>query len=363
MNLTGGGNSRLWIGGDDTATVNLGGNNSSTYSDTNSTIIGHSTTGTAGTVKLLSATALGPNSQQTQVHSGTLDLNGQTGVTVGNISLSNTSHLVNNNADTAASFGGTVNLDGVTTHNIGGAGSMTLSGVLSNGGFTKTGSGMLTLTDTNTYTGATSVTEGTLKVTGSIGSSAVTVSGTGTVLASGTSGTIGKGVTIQNGAILAAGGQNTVGTATVGSDGLSFASGSIFEWDLATSKDANGAAGDDGVGGTDFDSVSVTGNLTADATGAIFKVIFGTAALTDITTPGNTFWNTAYGTQTWNMTTIFGKSFTTNAFTSVETSANVSAYGSFTITGSSLTWTAVPEPTSALAGLLITAGLLRRRRA
>jgi uncharacterized protein (TIGR03382 family) len=39
------------------------------------------------------------------------------------------------------------------------------------------------------------------------------------------------------------------------------------------------------------------------------------------------------------------------------------AYGSFSISGSTLTWTAVPEPTSALAGLLITAGLLRRRRA
>ena len=36
--------------------------------------------------------------------------------------------------------------------------------------------------------------------------------------------------------------------------------------------------------------------------------------------------------------------------------------GSFTINGSSLTWTAVPEPTSALAGLLLTTGLLCRRR-
>ena len=34
---------------------------------------------------------------------------------------------------------------------------------------------------------------------------------------------------------------------------------------------------------------------------------------------------------------------------------------SFTISGTSLSWTAVPEPTSALAGLLLGAGLLRRR--
>jgi MYXO-CTERM domain-containing protein len=40
----------------------------------------------------------------------------------------------------------------------------------------------------------------------------------------------------------------------------------------------------------------------------------------------------------------------------------VSSYGTFTITGSTLNWTAVPEPTSALAGLLLGAGLLRRRR-
>ena len=36
--------------------------------------------------------------------------------------------------------------------------------------------------------------------------------------------------------------------------------------------------------------------------------------------------------------------------------------GYFTTSGSSLTWTAVPEPTTALAGLLLGAGLLRRRR-
>ena len=65
MNLTGGGNSRLWIGGDANATVELGGNNNRPIKPItiNSTIIGHSTTGNAGTVKLLSATALGPNGQ------------------------------------------------------------------------------------------------------------------------------------------------------------------------------------------------------------------------------------------------------------------------------------------------------------
>lgn len=39
--------------------------------------------------------------------------------------------------------------------------------------------------------------------------------------------------------------------------------------------------------------------------------------------------------------------------------------GSFSFTGTggnTLTWSAVPEPTSAVAGLLICAGMLRRRR-
>ena len=248
---------------------------------------------------------------------------------------------------------------GTRTFEVGTGSILNISGAMHNGsgdgggagGVTKTGLGTMTLSNTNIYTGATSVNEGTLKVTGSIESSAVTVNNSGTVLSSGATGTIGKGVTVNSGAILAAGGKNAVGTATVGSDGLSFASGSIFEWDINQSSTSSG-----------FDTLSVSGNLAADTTGAIFKVVLGGSALTDIQDTGNAFWNTAYGTQTWNMATIFGKNFTTNAFTIVDTSTNVSTYGSFTISGSSLTWTAVPEPTSGLAGLLITAGLLRRRR-
>ena len=91
-------------------------------------------------------------------------------------------------------------------------------------------------------------------------------------------------------------------------------------------------------------------------------MVLGGSALTDIQNTGNAFWNTPFGTQTWSMTSIFGDAFNSGAFTSVQTSTDVSAYGAFTITGTSLTWTAVPEPTSALAGLLLTAGLLRRRR-
>ncbi len=162
MDLTGGGGSRLWIGGDAGATVELGGTNSSTYTDSNSTIIGESTTGNAGTVKLLSATALGPNGQNTQVHSGTLDLNGQTGITVSKIMLNN-GNMANSNTSTAASYAGQVTFNGTTTPQIGGAGDITLSGQLTNGGFTKVGAGTLTLSGSNNYTGPTAVNNGTLK--------------------------------------------------------------------------------------------------------------------------------------------------------------------------------------------------------
>jgi uncharacterized protein (TIGR03382 family) len=41
----------------------------------------------------------------------------------------------------------------------------------------------------------------------------------------------------------------------------------------------------------------------------------------------------------------------------------VAGRGSFSFNGSTdLTWSAVPEPSSALVGLLVSAGLLRRRR-
>jgi fibronectin-binding autotransporter adhesin len=183
-----GGAGRLWIGGDSGATVYLGGNNTVTFSDTHSTIIGHGTTGAAGTVKLLSNTALGPSSQQTQLFAGMLDLNGQAGVTVGSLVLESgaSSTLINGNTSAVASYGNTVDLNGGVP-NIGGAGNLTLGGTLQNGGFVKIGPGTLTLTGTNTYTGSTVVNAGKLVVNGSIAaSSGVSVVGGASLGGSGT---------------------------------------------------------------------------------------------------------------------------------------------------------------------------------
>ena len=117
--------------------------------------------------------------------------------------------------------------------------------------------------------------------------------------------------------------------------------------------------------GVGYDSViapSVTGS------NAIFKIV-----LTGTQTFGDTFWDsprswsdifTTNGTAAIsNWTGVFGGGFQ-YAYFDAQTSAPATE-GSFSLSGNTLTWTplgAVPEPTGALAGLLVAAGLLRRKR-
>ena len=234
--------------------------------------------------------------------------------------------------------------------NVASGGTLNAGGVLHNGAYfgiysgsaatvSKSGAGAMVLTGTNTYTGATTVSGGTLEISGSIGSSDVTVNGG--ILASGSTGTVGRNVTVNSGATLAAGGVGAVGSATAAND-LNFSSGSIFDWDLTT-----------GSGNGTYDTVTVTGALNITS-GAKFNVVSSTAFT-------STFWNAPH---TWS--DIFGSktfdNFTVANFLYSGSTTAPAAEGYFTVSGSSLSWTAVPEPTSALAGLLMTAGLLRRRR-
>ena len=234
------------------------------------------------------------------------------------------------------------------------SGSTTFSGVIGGGGaaisVSKTGSGTQVLGGTNTYSGATAVNAGKLVVSGSIGSSAVTVSNAGTVLASGATGTIGNSVVVNNGAILAPGDAGAAGTATVNT-ATTFNNGSIFSWDI------NAA-------GTGYDKLVSASLVDGDAAGGSVLRIVASDALV-----AQNFWNT---NRTWtDIITTDGSTAITNwanVFTTVTlvdssfAPITISDGRGFSLSGNTLTWTAVPEPNTTLAGFLLGAGLLRRHR-
>lgn len=142
----------------DNGTLRLSGVN--TYSGT--TVVRDGSTLIVGNASALGSTAAG-----TFINAGTLDLNG---FNVGNEAFTlqqTTSRLVNNSTSSAATVGGNVSIS-LATGTIGGAGNLTLGGVISSavtGGFSKIGSGTLTLTGINTYSGSTTIAAGILDIT------------------------------------------------------------------------------------------------------------------------------------------------------------------------------------------------------
>jgi autotransporter-associated beta strand protein len=319
--------------------------------------------------------------------SGILDLNGNNQEVAG-IEVTQSSGTYTNEIKSTAAATLTVNSAAASSY------SGTITGVI---GLSKSGSDTLTLTATNTYTGDTTIKAGTLAlgasgtiadsgniIVGDAGSTtavldvsaktsgisiggAQTLSGIGTVDAN-TSATLGGGdgtkytVTMANGAIHAVGNATAndgIGTQTVDGN-LTYSAGSIFEWDLNGNTADSGDRGD--VGG--YDGVDGTGALVVndtENTGTIFKIILGTGVDFE-----DAFWSTPNTSKTWSnifsgFTGLTG-GFHTSNIDIVGAPENLATIGSFTITGTSLTFTAVPEPTSALVGLLIGAGLLRRRR-
>ena len=302
----------------------------------------------------------------TTINGGTVELTGGAAQADSNaVTLANTAGVVLklNNSETIGSLagggttGGTVNLQ-ANTLTAGDSTNTSFAGVISGtgGAITKAGSGTLTLSGTNTYTGATSVNAGVLAINGdqSAATGAVTVSNADTKLMG--TGTVGGSITINTGAILAPG-NAAVGTVGL-SNNLTLNSGSIFEWEIGSTPAETGR-------GTNYDAVNLAG--TMGGTGGILRVVLnGSQTFTDA------FWDT---NRTW--TDIFtgsnGITVTsnwTNAFSNVQYYNSSTGdlgtqptQGYFTMSGNNLSWTAVPEPTSALAGILLGAGLLRRRRA
>ncbi len=230
-------------------------------------------------------------------------------------------------------------------------------------GINKTGAGVLEYAAGRTmiYDGVTTVSAGTLLVNGSItGTGAVTVNSGATI---GGSGTIAGATTILAGGIHAPGNSPGIEKFT---GNLTYADASIFAWDIDRAATQTR--------GTGYDAVDVTGTLAGldggdvnATTDAIFRIVINEANFS------NAFWSA--NNHTWtniftgadgttvkaNWTDIFGGGF---QYYNGNTAIAAPTTGSFSMTGTTLSWnfSAVPEPTSAVAGLLLGAGLLRRRR-
>jgi fibronectin-binding autotransporter adhesin len=298
-----------------------------------------------GILRLAHADALGTTATGTVVQGGAaLELSGGINfaaepLTINGVGISNDGALRNQSgsnsfagAITIGASGARINSDASTSLTLtggiattltqdvtfGGAGNTNVSttAISGSGSVIKDGNGTLTLSAANTYTGSTTVSGGTLLVTGSTAASSTVTVATGAALG-GNGGTVGGNTTFNN--------------------------GSIFAWNLD-------------------DTLDITGDLIdgGSAGGSVFRIL-----LAGSDTFASAFWTSD---QSWSNVLTSGNSFALqNLFTSFSYqnaggALDPTAYGTFTLNGSSLNWAAIPEPTSALAGLLLTAGLLRRRR-
>ena len=134
-------------------------------------------------------------------------------------------------------------------------------------------------------------------------------------------------------------------------------SGSMFEWNLDTA-----SANPETNRGIAYDGFNTN---TLDGSGAVFKIM-----LTGDQDFSDAFWNASH---TWtdifksadgsavllDWASIFSGGFD---YSYNGQSAAPTSQGGFTVTGNSLTWSAVPEPSGALVGLILVGSLCRRQR-
>lgn len=246
------------------------------------------------------------------------------------------------------------------------------AGISGTGSIVKNETTTLTFNANNTYTGPTTINAGTLTLaaTGSIAaSSAIDIKSGATFNVSAVSGgwALGASQTLK-GAGRVTGAATIVGTHAPGNDSigkqafsgnLSYSSASLFAWELAPNKTGNSV----GTRGTNYDAVNVGGTLSG--TDAVFKAILTTGSFSDAFWSSERTWNNIF-TNTTETTPLSFAGIFSRGIEYWEGSTNVTStvnnLGRFTLSGSTLTWSAVPEPSSTLGGLLLLAGLMRRRR-
>jgi autotransporter-associated beta strand protein len=274
---------------------------------------------------------------------------GSASVALGNSSALVFESLATNNGGTNI-FSNTISLNGgggVLENN--GTGTVEVTGaVTGSGALTKDGSGDLTLSGSNTYTGNTVINTGKLVVNGSIAASALTVVRDGASI--GGSGSVGA-MTLSSGGQLAPG--NSPGLLTSGD--LTLDPGSIFSWEIDPTATQTR--------GTGYDAMNVTGTLSGS--GAIFRIV--------VDDYSDSFWGVDHswtdiftdGSEAISWTGFFEGGFQYYDSNGNPVASPSPSTGTFSFSGPSTfrySAVAVPEPTSALIGLLIASGLLHRRR-
>jgi autotransporter-associated beta strand protein len=183
----------------------------------------------------------------------------------------------------------------------------TFAGVIQNGsaasvGFTKAGTGTMTLSGINTYTGATTVNAGTLFINGSTASgSAVSVTSAGTLAGGGTAaGTVSLSGTVSPGNAAGTTGQLSTGAFT-------FNTSSIYKFEMSNVAGTQGTA-------SGWDLINSSGAVTVNSTSANPMVI-------NLTSVGTTGFNTCTS-YTWTL----AKGTSVSGFAATKFSINTSGF-------------------------------------
>jgi autotransporter-associated beta strand protein len=287
-----------------------------------------------GTLQLGSATALGRYNNNLSMSGGTVDINGQGGLTVGR--LSGTTGTITDNATSAggSAFSTSSNLDS------------TFGGSIADGTFRrlslqKDGSGTLTLTGTNTYTGSTLVSAGKLLVNGSLVSNLTTVAN-GAVL--GGSGSLGA-VSLNSGSSISPG--NSPGLLTT--NGNLTSTGGSFVMEIAGTTPV-----------TQYDQLAVNGDIDLGSTSVLTLSFSAAPAVGDkffllLNNGTNPILGSFSGLNEGDQFTSSGYTFSAH-YGADSSTGNLTGGNDFAI------YTVVPEPSGMLMLLLTTSALTLRRR-